>query len=290
MEQGSLRCDANVSVRPVGQTELGTKTEIKNLNSFRFVQKALEYEIKRQIDALGRGEAIVQETRLYDSERGVTVSMRSKEEAHDYRYFPEPDLPPVEIELSLIDQLRSELPELPLQRRQRLVSQYGLSLLDATELTREAELSQYFERAVAAGASAKRAASWITTELLSKVSDPRDVLGAAVSPEAVAELLGLVESGKLSTKLAKQIWPKMWDSGKGAEQIARDEDLFQQSDSGAIEAEIRKLLEANPDKVEQYRGGKAKVLGWFVGQLMRATRGKANPALVNELLKKHLDG
>jgi len=289
MEQGSLRCDANISVRPVGSDGLGTKAEIKNINSFRFVQKALEYEIERQIEAVGRGESIVQETRLWDSERNVTESMRTKEEAHDYRYFPDPDLPPVEVSEQLIERLRADLPELPVTRRLRFVEQHGLSDQDAAEMTRERALSDYFEATVKAGADPKRAANWIMTELLSKLADPRDAVDAPVSPQGVAELLGLVQSDKISLKLAKQIWPKMWDTGKSAEQIATEDDLFQQSDVGAIEKDVVALVKANPDKVAQYREGKTKMFGWFVGQIMRATQGKANPAMVNELLKKHLE-
>jgi len=289
MEQGSLRCDANVSVRPKGAEKLGTKAEIKNINSFKFVQKALEYEISRQIAAVQSGETIVQQTRLWDTERGVTKPMRSKEQAHDYRYFPDPDLPPVVVEDDLLAQQTNVLPELPLRRRQRLMQQHQLSDHDAGELTREKELADYFEQAVAAGANPKRCANWIMTELLSRVSDAREVIGVPVTAEALAGLLGLIDSGKVSSKLAKQIWPKMWDSRRSAEQIATEEDLFQQSDASAIEAQIRALLEANPDKVEQYRGGKQKVMGWFVGQVMKATGGKANPSMVNSLLKKSLD-
>jgi aspartyl-tRNA(Asn)/glutamyl-tRNA(Gln) amidotransferase subunit B len=198
MEQGSLRCDANISVRPVGSQGLGTKVEMKNINSFRFVHKALEHEIERQIQALERGESIIQETRLWDSERGVTESMRSKEDAHDYRYLPDPDLPPLEVSEALIERLRTDLPELPVARRLRFVEQHGLSDQDAAEMTRERALSDYFEAAVTAGADPKRVANWIMTELLSKVSDPRDALDAPVSPQGVAGLLSLVQSGKIS--------------------------------------------------------------------------------------------
>ncbi|MBK6846085.1 MAG: Asp-tRNA(Asn)/Glu-tRNA(Gln) amidotransferase subunit GatB [Proteobacteria bacterium] len=290
LEQGSLRCDANISLRPWGQQALGTKVEVKNINSFRFVQKALEYEIERQGGLLTRGQTIQQETRQWNAEGGRTESMRSKEEAHDYRYFPEPDLPPVMIEEGLIDAVRAALPELPLQRRQRLMEQDGLSEYDATELTRESELTDYYSRAVAAGALPKRVANWMLTELLSRVTDARDVAQAPVAPAGLAELLGLLESGKVSGKLAKEIWAKMWDSGRTALQIATEGGLFQQSDSGAIEQAVRAVVDAHPDRVADYRAGKTKLMGWFVGQVMQATQGKANPQLVNTLLTQLLDG
>jgi aspartyl-tRNA(Asn)/glutamyl-tRNA(Gln) amidotransferase subunit B len=287
LEQGSLRCDANISLRPAGTERLGTKVEVKNINSFRFVQKALEYEAARQAEALGRGAAIVQETRLWNADAGVTENMRSKEEAHDYRYFPEPDLPPLVVEEKMLSRLRAELPELPNARRERFV-QSGLTELDAGELIRERELGDYFERAVAAGARPKAAANWILSELLSRVSDARDVLGAPVTPEALAGLLALVESGRVSGKLAKEIWPRMWQSGRDAESIAAEENLFVQSDAGALEATVREVIAANPGQLAQYRGGKSKLFGFFVGQVMRASGGKADPALVNQLLKKLL--
>ncbi len=290
LEQGSLRCDANVSLRPRGARELGVKTEVKNINSFRFVQRALEHEIERQRSLYERGEVVVQETRLWDAERGHTAPMRSKEEAHDYRYFPEPDLPPLVIEEALLERLRGELPELPLARRLRLMRELGLPELDAAELTRERELADYFERALAAGAPARAAASFVRGELLARLDDARGALAAPVSPEALAELLALVESGRVSGKLAKEIFARMWQGGGSAEAIARAEGLFQESDAAAIEAEVRRVIEANPAQLAQYRAGKGKVLGFFIGQVMRATGGKANPALLNQLLRKHLDG
>ena len=289
LEQGSLRCDANISLRPAGQERLGTKVEVKNINSFRFVQRALEYEAGRQAELLGRGGTVVQETRLWNADAGVTESMRSKEEAHDYRYFPEPDLPPLVVEEETLARLRAEIPELPSARRQRLVESLGLPELDAGELVRERELADYFERAVAAGARPKAAANWIMSELLSRVSDAREVLGAPVSPEALAGLLALVESGRVSGKLAKEIWPRMWQSGRSAEDIAAEENLFVQSDAGALEVTVREIIAANPGQLAQYRAGKSKLFGFFVGQVMRASGGKADPALVNQLLKKLLD-
>jgi aspartyl-tRNA(Asn)/glutamyl-tRNA(Gln) amidotransferase subunit B len=289
MEQGSLRCDANISLRPAGSTALGTKVEVKNINSFRFVQRALEHETERQSALLDAGESVTQETRLYDAELGITQSMRSKEEAHDYRYFPEPDLPPLEIEEAWLEALQGEIPELPLARRGRLVAALELTDQDAGELTRERELADYFEATVARGAAPKRAASWILTELLSRVGDPREVATAKVTPEGLAGLLGLWDAGRISGKLAKEIFARMWESGESAETIAQREGLFQQSDEGALEAEVLAVIQANPEQVAQYRAGKHKVLGFFVGQVMKATRGKANPQLVNQLLQRHLD-
>jgi aspartyl-tRNA(Asn)/glutamyl-tRNA(Gln) amidotransferase subunit B len=288
MEQGSLRCDANISLRPVGAASLGTKVEVKNINSFRFVQRALEHEVTRQQALLERGGTIVQETRLFDADRGVTESMRRKEEAHDYRYFPEPDLPPLVVDERWIEELRPQIPELPNARRARLITELGLPEHDAVELTRERELGDYFERAVAAGAKPKPVANWLLTELLSRVDDPRDAARAPVSPEELAGLLGLVESGRLSGKLAKEIWPRMWQTGRAAAAIAAEENLFLQSDVAAIEAEVVRVLAESPGQVATYRGGKAQIFGFFVGQVMKATRGKADPTLVNELLKKHL--
>ena len=288
LEQGSLRCDANLSLRRRGEARLGTKTEVKNLNSFRFVQRALDHEAERQAQILRRGGAVLQETRLWNAEAGVTESMRSKEEAHDYRYFPEPDLPPLVIEDGLLERLRAGLPELPNARRARFIESLGLSEQDAAELTRERELADYFEQTLAAGARPKPAANWILTELLSRVADARNVLGAAVSPAALAGLLTLRETGKVSGKLQKEIWQRMWDTGRAAETIAAEENLFQESDQGALEATVREIIAAHPGQLAQYRSGKDKLFGFFVGQVMRQTGGKANPSLVNELLKKLL--
>lgn len=288
LEQGSLRCDANISLRPKGSEQLGTKTEIKNINSFRFVQRALEYEAERQRGILSQGASVQQETRLWNSAKGITESMRSKEEAHDYRYFPEPDLPPLVIEESLIERLRQENPELPMARRARFIDTLQLSEYDATELTREKELADYFEQTISAGAKPKATANWILTELLSRVDDARNVFQTQVPPPALAELLLLVDSDKISGKLAKEIWPKMWETGKSAKTIASEENLFQQSDAALIESEVLRVLAENPGQVAQYRAGKVQVMGFFVGQVMKATKGKANPLVVNELLKKHL--
>jgi aspartyl-tRNA(Asn)/glutamyl-tRNA(Gln) amidotransferase subunit B len=289
MEQGSLRCDANVSLRREGSDEPGVKTEVKNINSFRFVRKALEHEIARQGELLSAGGAVIHETRHWDAAAGVTRSTRSKEEAHDYRYFPDPDLPPVEVEASWIERVRAALPELPRARRARYVAQLGLSAHDADELTRERELSDYFEAVVAAGATAKRAANWIMTELLSRVPDPREVGAARVPPERLAGLLALWDAGRINSRLAKQIWLMMWESGESAATIAGREGLYQHTDTAAVEAEVRRVVEENPGQVARYRGGRQNVLGFLVGQVMRATRGKADPQLVNELLHRLLD-
>jgi len=288
MEQGSLRCDANISLRPHGSDTLGVKAEVKNINSFRFVQKALQYEISRQQDLLAAGEAVVQETRLWDADAGVTISMRSKEGAHDYRYFPDPDLPPLAVEPAWIDRIRAELPELPGARQARYMEQHGLREQDARFITLEPGLDAYFAATVEAGAKPKRAANWVMSELLSRVG-PRDVTSAP-QPERLAGLLSLWDQGRINGALAKQIWPMMWDSGESAETIAERENLFQQTDEASIDVEIQRVIAANPKQVEQFRGGKEKVLGLFVGQVMKATRGKANPQTVNQLLRKRLTG
>ncbi len=288
MEQGSLRCDANISLRPRGTPALGARVEIKNLNSFRFVQRALEYEETRQGQLLSQGKRVIQETRLWNEDQGVTESLRSKEEDSDYRYIPEPDLPPLEIDGAWIETLRGELPELPLQRRARFQQELGLPERVAADLTRDTELADYFEQTLAAGAPTRAAAHWILTELLSRVPGPREAGEAPVTPKATAELLHMVETSRLSGKLAKQIWPIMWSTGRSAATIATEENLFQQSDEGALEEAVLAVLAANVEQMEAYRGGKIKLLGFFVGQVMKVTAGKANPQLVNSLLKKHL--
>jgi aspartyl-tRNA(Asn)/glutamyl-tRNA(Gln) amidotransferase subunit B len=288
MEEGSLRCDANVSVRPRGQTEYGTKAELKNINSFKFVEEAIEYEIARQIQLLSRGERVVQETRLWDSDAKTSRAMRSKEEAHDYRYFPEPDLPPLAIDASWIERLRSSQPELPLDRRARFSSQYGLPDHDAGLLTSERELADYFEPA-AQGTDPKKVANWITSELLRELKkDARPLAACPIPPAALNELVRLIEDGTVSGKIAKDVFAKMWQTGDLASQIVAREGLTQVSDTAAIEAACRAAIEANPKQVEQYRAGKSQVLGFFVGQVMKTMQGKANPAIVNDILKRLL--
>ena len=293
MEEGSLRCDANVSVRPAGASALGTKTEVKNVNSFRFLQKALEFEIGRQIATLESGGRITQETRLWDTSRGETVAMRSKEEAHDYRYFPEPDLPPLVVDSAWVESVRAELPELPAARVQRFVAAYGLSEYDANVIGRLLPGgARYFEAVVAAGAPAKAAGNWIQGEVRRKLKDlgVDDVAHSAVSPQALAELVGLVETGVLSSSVAKQVFETMWSTGRAAKDIVSAEGLAQIGDEGALTTLVREVVDAHPGEVEQARGGKASVLGFLVGQVMKKTGGKANPKLVSELVKRAVNG
>jgi aspartyl-tRNA(Asn)/glutamyl-tRNA(Gln) amidotransferase subunit B len=290
MEEGSLRCDANVSVRPAGATTLGTKTEVKNVNSFRFLQKALEFEIERQIDVVSSGGRVRQETRLFDSATGETMSMRSKEEAHDYRYFPEPDLPPLIVDEAWIEGIRSTLPELPDARKARFVEQYALSAYDADVIVRLGGAAAYFERAVRAGAPAKAAGNWIQGEVRRKLKEAgaEDMSAMPFGPEALAELIALVERGTISSSAAKDVFEKMWASGRPAPAIVEAEGLGQIGDEGALAALVSGVVEANPDAAAQYRGGRTAILGFLVGQVMKASGGKANPKLVNDLLRKAL--
>jgi aspartyl-tRNA(Asn)/glutamyl-tRNA(Gln) amidotransferase subunit B len=289
MEEGSLRCDANVSVRPVGADTLGTKTEVKNLNSFRFLQKALEYEIARQIDAIAGGGRVVQETRLFDAAAGRTVSMRSKEEAHDYRYFPDPDLPPVLAPADRIQRVRIAMPELPEARRRRFVEAYGLPEYDAVQLTQQRAAADYFEAAVAAGAPAKLASNWIMGELARVLKDlGADVSSSRIQAPQLAQLLVLIDRGTISGSIAKAVLEKMFASGRTAPDIVAADGLTQIDDAPAIVALIDAVLAKHPDAVEQFRGGKATTFGFLVGQVMKAAKGKANPARVNELLKRAL--
>jgi aspartyl-tRNA(Asn)/glutamyl-tRNA(Gln) amidotransferase subunit B len=289
MEEGSLRCDANVSVRPAGQERFGTKAEVKNLNSFRYVQKALEYEIERQIDLLEGGGRVVQETRLWDSAAGHTLSMRSKEEAHDYRYFPEPDLPPLVVDDARIAAVRGTMPELPEARRQRFVAAYGLPVYDAGVLTSSAGLADYFEKVAAATANPKAASNWVMGELLRTMKER----GAAIeqvplTPAALAGLIGLIDKGTISSSMAKEVFTKMYDSGRSADEIVSAEGLAQNSDEGALLLIVKRVIAANAATVEQYRSGKTKGFGFLVGEVMKGSGGKANPKLANELLKREL--
>jgi aspartyl-tRNA(Asn)/glutamyl-tRNA(Gln) amidotransferase subunit B len=290
MEEGSLRCDANVSVRPAGATALGTKAEVKNLNSFRFLQKALEHEIERQVGVLQGGGRVVQETRLWDSSAGVTVSMRSKEEAHDYRYFPDPDLPPVIVEAPVVAAIRHTLPSLPDERRQRFVSEYGLPEYDAIQLTQSRATADFYEATLRAGAPPKGASNWIMGELARALKEGgRDISASPVSPERLAGLLALVEKGTISGAMAKGVFETMLTSGRTAEAIVAAEGLAQIDDEGQIVGLIADVLSRNADAVAQYRTGKTTAFGFLVGQVMKATAGKANPRCVNELLRKALD-
>ncbi len=292
MEEGSFRCDANVSLRPVGQQEFGTRAEIKNVNSFRFVKQAIEYEIERQADVLDAGGKVVQETRLFDAQTGMTRSMRGKEEAHDYRYFPDPDLVPLEIDAAWIEAERAQLPELPDARRQRYQAELGLSAYDAEVLTAERAMAEYFEAGVALlPTQPKAVANWVMGDLTRKLNDSGQTLAESpVTPELLTGMLRLIEAGTISGKIAKTVFDEMWATGHEAARIVEEKGLVQVSDTGAIEAIVDEVLAAGAAQVEQYRGGNEKVFGFFVGQVMKASKGKANPALVNELLKRKLSG
>jgi len=292
MQEGSFRCDANVSVRPVGQKEFGTRAELKNINSFRFVEKAIAFEVDRQIDVLEGGGTVVQETRLYDSAKDVTRPMRSKEEANDYRYFPDPDLPPLVVDEQLLDAVRAELPELPEAKRQRFIMQYELSEYDAIALTDSRELADYYEATVKqANADAKIAANWIMGELSAHLNNAG--LGIADSPVTVEMMAGLLQriaDNTISGKIAKDVLEAMWKGEGDADAVIEKKGLKQITDSGAIEAIVDEILAKNPGQLAEYRAGKDKLMGFFVGQVMQATKGKANPAQVNELLQKKLKG
>ncbi len=289
MEEGSLRCDANVSIRPVGDEQLGQRTELKNINSFKNVEAAIEVEIARQTEVLERGEKVRQETRLFNPDKGTTHAMRSKEQAHDYRYFPEPDLPPLRVGADWIEKVRASLPELPIQRRARFLEALALSPYDASVLTAEKEVADYFEAVLASGVETKTAANWVSSELLGRLHrDGKSIAASPVAAAAMAELLGLLGDRTISGKIAKDVFEKMWTSGRGAKEIVQAEGLTQVTDPIALEAACRAAVDANPKNAEGYRGGNAKLFGFFVGQVMKATGGKANPALVNEILKRLL--
>ena len=291
MEEGSLRCDANVSVRPAGQERFGTKAEVKNLNSFRYLEKALEYEIDRQVDLLEGGGRVVQETRLWDSAAGRTLSMRSKEEAHDYRYFPEPDLPPLVVTEARVAAVRGTMPELPEARRRRFVDRYGLPEYDAGVLTSSSGLGDYFEQVAAASGNAKAASNWVMGELLRTMKERGSAIEQVpLTPAALAGLIALVDKGTLSSSIAKEVFAKAYDTGRSAEDIVAAEGLAQNSDEGALLAVVRDVIAANTATVEEYRAGKTKAFGFLVGQIMKGSGGKANPKLANELLKRELQG
>ena len=290
MEEGSLRCDANVSLKPAGARELGTKVEIKNMNSFRNVQHALEFEVRRQAEALARGERIVQETRLWDADRGYTRSMRSKEYAHDYRYFPEPDLVPLALDRAWIDRIRAGLPELPRARRRRFVADYGLPAYDAGILTQSRALADYYEAAVRAFPQPKVVSNWVMSELLRVVpgDDERAIAAAPVAPARLAGLLRLIDDGTISGKIAKTVFDKMLATGEEASAIVQREGLTQVADAGALEAMVDAAIAANPRAVEDFRKGKTAAAKAIVGQVMKASGGKANPAMVSRLVEQKL--
>jgi aspartyl-tRNA(Asn)/glutamyl-tRNA(Gln) amidotransferase subunit B len=289
MEEGSLRCDANVSVRPAGQEKFGTKAEVKNVNSFRYLEKALEYEIERQMELLEGGGRVIQETRLWDSAAGRTLSMRSKEEAHDYRYFPEPDLPPVVVDETRIAAVKQKMPELPEARRHRFVSAYCLPAYDAGVLTSSAGLADYFEKVAAASGNAKAASNWVMGEVLRTIKDRGvDIAQVPLRPDALAGLIALVDKGTISNAIAKDIFAKMYDTGRSADEIVTAEGLAQNNDEGALVAIIRDVIANNADAAAQYRAGQQKTFGFLVGQVMKGSGGKANPKLANELLRREL--
>jgi aspartyl-tRNA(Asn)/glutamyl-tRNA(Gln) amidotransferase subunit B len=289
MEEGSLRCDANVSVRLRGAKEFGTKVEVKNLNSFRFLQKALDYEIERHIGALESGGRLFQETRLWNQAEGHTVSMRSKEKAHDYRYFPEPDLLPVHVSDTWREEVRRSLPELPEAKRARFVASFGITPYDAEVLTSTQALADYFESVVKAGAPGKAAANWMQTELLRFLKDSgKEIDASPVSPAALAELMKLVESAKITGAIGKKVFATMFQSGRGAAEIVAAEGLGAQVSDAAIEQAAREVIAKNPDNVAKFKSGNEGVFKFFVGQVMKATRGQASPQAVNDILRKLL--
>jgi aspartyl-tRNA(Asn)/glutamyl-tRNA(Gln) amidotransferase subunit B len=289
MEKGTFRCDANVSVRPKGQTEFGTRTELKNMNSFRHVEKALEYEIRRQIAVLEDGEEVVQETRLWDVGQGVTISMRGKEEAHDYRYFPDPDLVPLRIDEKWVEEIRKGLPELPDEKKERFVRQYQIPEYDAEILTSSKPLSGYYEKTVKSFNEPKIVSNWVMGDLLRELKrDEKEIDQCRVTPKHLAEMLQMIKKGTISGKIAKEVFEEMYQTGASPEDIVKEKGWTQILDEREIEKAIEKAMEAHPKQVEDYRKGKEKLFGFFVGEVMKQTQGKANPKLVNELLKKKL--
>ncbi|MDH3342370.1 MAG: Asp-tRNA(Asn)/Glu-tRNA(Gln) amidotransferase subunit GatB [Gammaproteobacteria bacterium] len=290
MQEGSFRCDANVSVRPKGQQEFGTRAELKNINSFRFVEKAINIEIERQIDVIEDGGKVVQETRLYDAEKNETRSMRSKEEANDYRYFPDPDLLPVVIDEAYVDAIRKELPELPEQKKQRYIKDFELSSYDADVITSSKELAAYFESVQAKCGDAKLAANWVTGELAARLNKEEiEIAEAKVDAEAFAGLLERIKDNTISGKIAKDVLEAMWNGEGSADEVIESKGLKQITDSSAIEAMVDEVIANNPNQFEELKGGKDKMMGFFVGQVMKASGGKANPGQVNQIMKKRLD-
>lgn len=289
MEQGSLRCDANISVRPQGQEEFGTRTEVKNMNSFRHVERALTFEIERQIDRVASGGEVEQQTLLWDAQRNVALPMRSKEESHDYRYFPDPDLVPMELSDDLITQIESDLPELPVARKTRFVEHYELPEYDANILTTTRELADYFEDVMTSHPDAKHAANWVMSDVLRVLNDRHlEIVDFPINPENLAELLNLVQDGTISSKIAKTVFDQMLDTGQSAPAIVKEKGLVQISDTSAIEVIVQQVIAANPEQAEQYRAGKTKVISFLMGQVMRETKGKANPGLVNKIFHDKL--
>ncbi len=291
MQEGSLRCDVNISVRPVGSDKFGTKVEIKNMNSFNAIQRAIEYEIERQIQAIEAGERIVQETRLWEENSQRTVSMRTKEGSSDYRYFPEPDLGPIEVSQEQLGQWQSELPELPYEKRQRYESELGLSAYDARVLTDDRSIAEFFEATVQAGSNPKLAANWIMGDISAHLNNTgASITSLPLKPADLAELTALIEDNTISSKIAKDILPELLAKGGSPKKLVESKGLIQISDTGVIEAAIEEVLASHPNELEQYRNGKTKMLGFFVGQVMKKTGGRADPKLTNQLLAKKLNG
>ena len=290
MEEGNFRCDANISVRREGQKEFGTKVELKNINSFRFVEKAIDYEIGRQIELVEKGEKIIQETRGWNSAKNVTEVMREKEEAHDYRYFPEPDLPPLVISIQWQREVEKAMPEMPEAKRERFKNIYGLSDYDAAVLTSSRELADYFEMVAGQSKNPKGSANWVMNELLGKLNaSGQEIEESPVSAEYLAELISKIDSNEISGKMAKTVFEEMFETKKSPGLIIKEKGLTQISDSSVLEAAIQKVIAANPEQLKDYRAGKVKLLGFFVGQVMKETQGQGNPALINDLVKKALE-
>lgn len=289
MEEGSLRCDANISLRLMGATQLGTKAELKNMNSFRSVQRGIEYEVERQAEVLDEGGRVIQETRSWDDGKGITISMRSKEQAHDYRFFPEPDLVPIVVDPARVEEIRINLPELPDARKVRLVDSHGLSSYDAEVLTASRAMADYFDQVVKLGADAKAAANWLMGDLSKHLNAGEATIDEClVTPERLAGLLALLDKGTISSKIAKTVFEEMWTSGKTAETIVQEKGLVQISDEGAIIAVVEAVIAASPQSVADYQAGKERAIGFLVGQVMKQTKGRANPELVNKLLRERM--
>lgn len=290
LEEGSMRCDCNVSVRKKGQSKFGTKVELKNINSFRFIEKAIEYEIQRQIDCLESGQSIVQETRLFDSTKNMTFSMRSKEEAQDYRYFPDPDLLPVRVEKSWIEKVRSHLPELPLAKAARFQKELALPVYDSMVLTQDKGLAEYFEKTAGLAKNPKSASNWIMGEVLRVLNEEgKEIADCKISAENLAGMIRLIDGGAISGKMAKTLFQEMWKTGEEPDALVKKLGMQQITDTGAIEKIIDDIITQNADQVAQYRSGKTKLFGFFVGSAMKATKGQASPDLVNQILKKKLE-
>ena len=291
MQEGSLRCDVNISVRPVGQKEFGTKVEIKNMNSFSAIQKAIDYEIDRQIKAVEKGEKIVQETRLWEEKSQRTISMRSKEGSSDYRYFPEPDLPPIEVSKEQLEKWRSEIPELPAEKRHRYEEELGLSAYDARVLTDDKKVAEYYEAAVAAGGNAKQVANWVMGDIAAYLnSNGLNISEIPLTPVTLAELVSAIEKGTISGKIGKEILPELLTKGGSVKELVESKGLTQISDAGELEKLIEQVIEENPKELEKFRNGKTKLKGFFVGQVMKKSSGRADPKLTNQLLDKKLKG